>query len=512
MTRNLSWLLRHGANKEGLEVDAKGFVPVSQVLGHRKIRQEIRSLDQLRQVVKDDNKGRFELWQDPNGKGFFIRAVQGHSIDIVADEATSPITLEDAPNRIAVHGTYRKFLGSILAEGLCRMGRIHIHFAQGLPPSSNASESGPVVISGMRSSAQVAIYVDLVKAIADGVPFYLSANGVILTPGIGERGLLPPKYFKRVIDLKTGKTIATNLGSTPLDATSTTISVKPNQKETRTHDPSDRHKQQGAEPKGRAAQARVSDRKDMLPCAGVVVFDRALSVVLLVKTHTGAWGFPKGKRNSGETLEHCALRELKEETSLTPEAIEPIRSDFCVDERSSRGDRPAIRLYVSRLCARDSSKHPDKKSGKEALDKAKSKDRDALPRTTPEDVGELASCEFVALDAAIDLLESKRVDVLNQAIGMICGLNARQQSCVSKEGLADGTLVCFEGDVLVAAAASQTELTDKVLKHFGGIGRRPHQSLLIRRAGSLDQTEGVLSLSLSGLDCSSQSSCTECSM
>lgn len=34
---------------------------------------------------------------------------------------------------VCVHGTYKRLLESILASGLKRMSRVHIHFACGLP-------------------------------------------------------------------------------------------------------------------------------------------------------------------------------------------------------------------------------------------------------------------------------------------------------------------------------------------------------------------------------------------
>ena len=51
------------------------------------------------------------------------------------------------------------------------------------------------VISGMRTS-EVMIYVDMAKAMADGIKFLLSDNKVILTTGVD--GFLDRKYFKHV--------------------------------------------------------------------------------------------------------------------------------------------------------------------------------------------------------------------------------------------------------------------------------------------------------------------------
>ena len=58
-----------------------------------------------------------------------------------------------------IHGTYLKYWNAIRLLGLSRMKRTHIHLAPGKP-----GETG--VISGMRSSAEVIIYIDIQKAIA----------------------------------------------------------------------------------------------------------------------------------------------------------------------------------------------------------------------------------------------------------------------------------------------------------------------------------------------------------
>ena len=52
----------------------------------------------------------------------------------------------------------------------------------------------------MRKGSRILIYIDLEKAMADGIKFYVSSNGVVLTEG--EHGILKPKYFRRVEILK----------------------------------------------------------------------------------------------------------------------------------------------------------------------------------------------------------------------------------------------------------------------------------------------------------------------
>ncbi|XP_052270010.1 pre-mRNA-splicing factor CWC22 homolog [Dreissena polymorpha] len=83
------------------------------------------------------------------------------------------------------------------------MKRNHIHMAMGEPGDN-------CVTSGMRSSCEVTIRIDLKKAMEDGIKFFVSANNVILSPG-NEDGLIPPKYFELVMDRKKGARIAVDL-------------------------------------------------------------------------------------------------------------------------------------------------------------------------------------------------------------------------------------------------------------------------------------------------------------
>lgn len=49
----------------------------------------------------------------------------------------------------------------------------------------------------MRSGSAVWINVDIYAAMADGIEFFLSDNGVVLTKGEG--GVLAPRYFKSIV-------------------------------------------------------------------------------------------------------------------------------------------------------------------------------------------------------------------------------------------------------------------------------------------------------------------------
>ena len=52
----------------------------------------------------------------------------------------------------------------------------------------------------MLKNCEVFIYIDLEKALKDGVPFYFYEDNVIFTPGI--EGVLSKEYIYKVLNLK----------------------------------------------------------------------------------------------------------------------------------------------------------------------------------------------------------------------------------------------------------------------------------------------------------------------
>merc|ERR1711879_268382 len=103
-----------------------------------------------------------------------IRALQGHSIQTVEDdELLTPLQLDMLPE-ICVHGTYLRHWPSILQRGLLAGGlggqgrRKHVHFI-----STDVGDGGEL-ISGLRSSCEVAVYIDLPRATKAGLPFFIS--------------------------------------------------------------------------------------------------------------------------------------------------------------------------------------------------------------------------------------------------------------------------------------------------------------------------------------------------
>ncbi len=72
------------------------------------------------------------------------------------------------------------------------MNRLHIHMCNTLP-------EGHEPISGMRASSDALVYINMEKAMEEGIQFYKSANGVILSSG-NANGFIKPHLLTKITD------------------------------------------------------------------------------------------------------------------------------------------------------------------------------------------------------------------------------------------------------------------------------------------------------------------------
>jgi len=202
ISKALTSILRHTAVDLGLNIRSDGYVSFEEILSCSTVRKLSATLQELERITEESDKKRFEIMRCDETS--YIRAVQGHSMKEVHEEdLITPITKEDGNfPEVCVHGTYRRHLPSILRQGLVAGGkngqtwRNHVHFGSREPGDER-------IISGMRYNCEVAIWVDLPKAVDNGIPFFVSKNEVVLTPGID--GRVPPRFFIKALDVRTGE-------------------------------------------------------------------------------------------------------------------------------------------------------------------------------------------------------------------------------------------------------------------------------------------------------------------
>ena len=167
LSKRLSYVLRHDPGSVGLTLADGGWVPVDELLGALGRHGREVSRAELDRVVADNDKQRFAF--DPTGTR--IRAQQGHSVPV-------ELGLQQAePPPVLFHGTPRRNLTSILAQGLHPGGRHHVHLSADVPTAQRV---------GARRGDAVVLEVD--TAVVPGA-FYRSGNGVWLTDAVPPEAL-----------------------------------------------------------------------------------------------------------------------------------------------------------------------------------------------------------------------------------------------------------------------------------------------------------------------------------
>lgn len=171
ISKFLSLVLRHEPQRIGLRLDDAGWVPVDELLQKAAAAQPLLTRDALLEIVAGSDKQRFALSDD----GLRIRANQGHSVPV--ELGLTPL----APPTCLYHGTASRSVPAILAEGLKRGNRHHVHL------TANRSTATDV---GQRYGTPVVLRVDAYRMHQDGHVFFLSANDVWLCEAI------PPEFVE----------------------------------------------------------------------------------------------------------------------------------------------------------------------------------------------------------------------------------------------------------------------------------------------------------------------------
>ena len=133
------------------------------------------SRDELDEIIKSNNKKRYELSED----GLSIRACQGHTVDVELGYKSS------APPEFLFHGTGLAEWELIQNLGIKKMQRHHVHLSVDPETAVNVAK---------RRRQPLLLIVDSKQMLADGYDFYLATNGVWLVDEV------PPKYIRKYGD------------------------------------------------------------------------------------------------------------------------------------------------------------------------------------------------------------------------------------------------------------------------------------------------------------------------
>ena len=168
ISKFLSLVLRHRPERVGLTLDREGWVSVASLLEALEAHGRRLSPDELREVVRTNDKRRFSFSAD----GLSIRASQGHSVEVELGYEPSE------PPPVLYHGTAERSLASIREGGIVKGRRHHVHL-------SEQAETAETV--GRRYGRPVILLIASATMHAEGHVFFRSANGVWLTAHVPAR-------------------------------------------------------------------------------------------------------------------------------------------------------------------------------------------------------------------------------------------------------------------------------------------------------------------------------------
>ncbi|WP_300598243.1 RNA 2'-phosphotransferase [Niabella sp.] len=171
LSKFLSLVLRHKPETIDIQLDDYGWTDVDVLIEKANDHGIGLDRDILKYIVATNPKKRFAF----NEAMDKIRASQGHSITIELGYTNQK------PPEILYHGTGEKSVPSILAKGLEKRSRQHVHLS---------SDWGTAVNVGQRHGVPFVFSILAEQMYKDGFLFYLSDNGVWLTEAV------PAKYLQ----------------------------------------------------------------------------------------------------------------------------------------------------------------------------------------------------------------------------------------------------------------------------------------------------------------------------
>lgn len=163
-SKQLAYILRHSSM-----VDNFGWISIDVLC-----KQYGYTIVELETIVANDNKGRF-LFSDDK---IAVRALYGHSIKIELN--LSPAT----PPAVLYHGTAKKNIDLIYAEGIRPMSRNKVHL-------SSTIETAKLV--GQRHGTPIVLEINTYAMATDGHSLYQLNNDIWQTDYI------PTKYITNII-------------------------------------------------------------------------------------------------------------------------------------------------------------------------------------------------------------------------------------------------------------------------------------------------------------------------
>lgn len=163
ISKFLSYILRHNPSEIKLELDAQGWANISTLIEKARVHGNREfSCEEVLHVVETNGKQRFQL----NESKTKIRANQGHTVEVYLDLPAVQ------PPEYLYHGTAKKFLDSILQEGIKKMQRHDVHLS---------FDQKTALAVGQRHGSPAILRVKALEMYKSGHVFKCTVNNVWLT-------------------------------------------------------------------------------------------------------------------------------------------------------------------------------------------------------------------------------------------------------------------------------------------------------------------------------------------
>ena len=166
LSKLLSLLLRHRPEEAGLELDARGFAPLADVLMAVQERFPEVGEEDIHRIVEDSRQQRFEITE----RG--IRALYGHSFFVEMEEAMAQVP------EVLYLGCLRREVARFRSEGIKPVDRYYVHLSLSRQVAQERSRQpgDPCVVEVLGAKAREA-----------GIEFYQRGE-VVLTREV------PPQF------------------------------------------------------------------------------------------------------------------------------------------------------------------------------------------------------------------------------------------------------------------------------------------------------------------------------
>mgnify|MGYP002624486446 CR=1 FL=1 len=177
LSKEISYALRHAPWEYELEMDEYGWVDINQLVEalNRDSKWEKVQISDISAMIDNFEKKRHEI---VDGK---IRAFYGHSIPmhISKEEKQPPVDL--------YHGTARRFLENIKANGLLPMSRQYVHLSCDVETAFQVGKR--------HDDKPIILKIHAYEAWNNKIPFYIGNEKVWISDGI------PFKYIEVLYSL-----------------------------------------------------------------------------------------------------------------------------------------------------------------------------------------------------------------------------------------------------------------------------------------------------------------------